>query len=217
MAKRSQCECKNANWDRSKRVSSILLPWNSSLNIRCIMFFPLYAIRENRAEGDARWLSGYINAYTKTFAIFQMKTSGMKILIAVVMTVVVLATGASSTKDVRDICNYNIGGAKCSACCGRALVHCKLYCKNLGCDPYQKGVCDVKNSNKYFMYSFRAKGCPTCMNDRRRTLESDDPSAVAVNSRGFCDSCVKRALQNCQGPECNPSAVIQRTCGKGCL
>ncbi|CAB4004668.1 Hypothetical predicted protein, partial [Paramuricea clavata] len=104
----------------------------------------------------------------------QMKTSGMKILIAVVMTVVVLATSASSTKDVRDICNYNIGGAKCSACCGRALAHCKLYCINLGCDPNQKGVCDVKNSNK-------ARGCPTCMNDRRRTLESDDPSAV-VNS-----------------------------------
>ncbi|CAB4008887.1 Hypothetical predicted protein [Paramuricea clavata] len=107
-----------------------------------------------------------------------MKTSGMKLLIAVVITVVVLATSASSTKDVRVICNYKISGKKCSDCCGRAYTHCKIYCKNLGCDPYQPHVCDVKNSNKYFMYSFNAKGCSTCTDNRRRSFESNDPSAV---------------------------------------
>ena len=142
---------------------------------------------------------------------------GIKLLIAVVIAVVVMATNISAKKGVLDTCNYNIGGKACSDCCGRALAHCKLYCRNLGCNPYQKGVCNVNDKNKYYMHSYRAKDCPTkCGSKGRRTLESDEPS-VTVNSRDFCDSCVKRVLQSCEEPECNRYAVIRQMCGNACL
>ena len=142
--------------------------------------------------------------------------SAAKILTAVVIVVAVTETVAKLT--VQQKCNYNIGGPKCSACCGRALRHCRLYCKNIGCNQFEPGVCDVKDSNKYFMYSFKAKGCDTCMNNGRRTLEdNDEPSSYFASARDLCNICEQHALESCRASKCQDLAVwTQRLCENVC-
>lgn len=142
-----------------------------------------------------------------------------KILLAVVVVLAVMATNGLSQKaqNVRDICKYNIGGQRCSRCCSKARTHCTLYCKNMPpkpCNMADPNVCDVSSSNKYFMYSFNAKGCNTHCMGKKRTLENPEPSFI-MSSPDICNTCVERALKSYRGT--NPSVWIRQVCADVCL
>lgn len=99
-----------------------------------------------------------------------MKITDIKILITVAIALVAITTVTSTVTNVSNVCKT--GGLQCSTCCGQAYLHCKSYCKPLGCNPFQPDVCDANDGNRFFKYSFNAKGCPSvCMSVKRRTLE----------------------------------------------
>lgn len=134
------------------------------------------------------------------------------------MAIVVLEMpSAAAVGDVRDICNYKIGGPACSACCTRARRHCRLYCMLSGCDVAKPGVCDVTNSDKYFMQSFKAKGCQKCSSSGDAgNMDDSNLSLDDFNSMDSCTFCLRQVLKGCNTHNCN-SAKVRKACYSVCL